>query len=399
MGIPPRIGIVGGGIVGLATAYQLTQRYPNARLTVIEKEDSVALHQSGRNSGVLHSGIYYRPGSLKAKNCQAGKQAMEAFCDREGIPYEKCGKVIVAVDDTQLPGLHDVYERGQRNGVTCRVIDRAELADLEPHAAGIAAIHVPDAGIVDYVAVCQRFALRLTEAGGALKTSARLIGVRSGDTVVLETTAGEVEVDWAINCAGLYCDRVATLARVTPEAKIVPFRGEYFQLADSATHLCRGLIYPVPDPRFPFLGVHLTRRIDGRVDAGPNAVLAFSREGYTKTDLRIGDLSEALFYPGFMRLALRFWRAGAGEMWRSLNKGAFVRALQQLVPELRADQLTPAPAGVRAQALSRAGALVDDFLIQQGPRFLHVINAPSPAATASLNIANLIAERLADGLD
>lgn len=395
----PRIGIIGGGIVGLATAHELGQRFPSARITLLEKEPDVARHQSGHNSGVLHSGIYYRPGSSKAKSCRAGKEAMEAFCEREGIPYERCGKVIVASDTSQLSALEAVYARGQQNGVSCRILGAAELGELEPHAAGVAAIHVPEAGIVDYVAVCQRFARRVTEAGGEIKTNTRLIGVVSRDALVLETTAGELEVDWAVNCAGLFCDRVAKMAGITPEAKIVPFRGEYYLLADEASHLCRSLIYPVPDPRFPFLGVHLTRRLNGHVDCGPNAVLAFAREGYTKGDIHPGDLAESLLYPGFMRLAWRFWRAGVGEMWRSFSKAAFVRALQRLVPELRAEHLVPAPAGVRAQALSAGGALIDDFVFQRGDRFLHVINAPSPAATASINIARLIVDEVAAGLE
>jgi (S)-2-hydroxyglutarate dehydrogenase len=389
------VAVIGGGIVGLATAYQITRQYPGKRVTVIEKESDLAHHQTGHNSGVLHTGIYYKPGSLKAVNCRAGKKAMEEFCAAEQIAYEICGKVIVAVDDGDLPALERIFERGQANGVNCEKIDTHRLAELEPHAAGICAIHVPEAGIVNYRQVCERLAQRVRERDGEVLMSTKVIGIsKNGDGVVVATSGGDVKARQAVNCAGLYCDRVTAMSGEKPAAKIVPFRGEYFELKPEAHHFCKNLIYPVPDPNFPFLGVHFTRMIDGSVECGPNAVLAFAREGYKKTDLNVADLVESLTYPGFLRMAAKYWRMGMGEMWRSVSKAAFVRALQRLLPEIRAEHLEPAPAGVRAQAVTREGSLVDDFLIQETDRVINVGNAPSPAATASLNIGKLIAERL-----
>jgi L-2-hydroxyglutarate oxidase len=391
--------IIGGGIVGLATAYQLTRRRPGLRLTLLEKEAELAAHQTGHNSGVLHSGIYYKPGSTKAVNCRAGKKAMEDFCAAEGIPFEVCGKVIVALDDGELPALEAIFRRGQANGVRCAFIDRDRLRELEPHAAGVRAVHVPETGIVDFRRVCLRLAQRVRERGGRVLTRARVTALResSGSLAVL-STGGDVEARLAVNCAGLHSDRVTALGGTRPAARIVPFRGEYYALRPAAHRLVRNLIYPVPDPSFPFLGVHFTRRIEGGVECGPNAVLAFAREGYRRTDVDLADLAATLTYPGFLRLAGRYWRTGLGEMWRSLSKAAFVKALRRLLPELRADDLEPAPAGVRAQAVGRDGAMVDDFLIQDGGRVLHVGNAPSPAATASLEIGDLIATRLLDRL-
>jgi L-2-hydroxyglutarate oxidase len=391
------VGIIGGGILGLTTAYHLTQQQPARRVVVLEKESGLAHHQTGHNSGVLHSGIYYKPGSLKAKNCREGKRAMEAFCAAEGIDYEICGKVIVATSEAELPALHNIYERGQANGVKCAIIDRAHLQELEPATAGIKAIHVPEAGIVNYKQVCQRLAERIRERDGSILTNTRVTGLRvQGGEVTLHTTAGEVRVKYVVNCAGLHSDRVAGMSGVKPEAKIVPFRGEYFELEPEAQHLCRNLIYPVPDPSFPFLGVHFTRMITGGVECGPNAVLAFAREGYTKTDINVRDLLETLTYPGFLRLAAKYWQTGLGEMWRSFSKAAFVRALQHLVPEIREEHLIAAPAGIRAQALRPDGALVDDFMIQETERVVNVCNAPSPAATASLNIGRLIVDKLSE---
>lgn len=394
--------VVGGGIVGLATAYRYTERFPDAVVTVLEKEAAVAQHQTGHNSGVLHSGIYYKPGSLKAINCRAGKKAMEAFCEREAIPYELCGKVIVAVDDGDLPALETIYERGQANGVNCERIGVERLAELEPHAKGVAAIHVPESGIVDYGAVCIRLAEKVAASGGRVVTGARVTSIRQTETeVVVSSTAGDFTADRAVNCAGLHSDRVARLSGDNPRAKIVPFRGEYFELREDAKHLCRNLIYPTPDPAFPFLGVHFTRMIEGndgasQVECGPNAVLAWAREGYGKTTLNVGDLAESLTYGGFLKMAAKHWRMGAGEMWRSVSKRAFVRALQRLIPEITADALEPAPAGVRAQAVTPDGAMVDDFLIDETDRVVNVLNAPSPAATASLNIGAHVVERLAE---
>jgi L-2-hydroxyglutarate oxidase len=387
--------IIGGGIVGLATAYRLGQRYPHRTITVVEKEPRLAEHQTGHNSGVLHSGIYYKPGSLKAENCREGRRAMQEFCEAEEIPFEICGKVIVAIDDADLPALEKIYARGQANGVACEMIDRARLAELEPHAAGIRAIHVPEAGIVDFPAACARLAERIVGAGGNIVTSARVVAIHHRhEDVAIETTAGEFTSKVLVNCAGLYCDRVTRLTGHKPQAKIVPFRGEYYELLPEARHLCRNLIYPVPDPKFPFLGVHFTRMIGGSVECGPNAVLALAREGYRWTNVNLRDLFESLTWPGFARMAARHWRTGMGEMWRSVSKAAFVTALARLIPEIQANHLTVAPAGVRAQAVARDGLLVDDFLIQQHGRVVNVLNAPSPAATASLNIGNLVVDRL-----
>lgn len=388
--------IVGGGIVGLATAYRLTERYPDVRVTVLEKESRIAQHQTGHNSGVLHSGIYYKPGSLKAINCRAGKLAMEEFCQREGVNFDVCGKVIVATSDAELPALDNIFERGKANGVVCEIIDSDRLAELEPHTRGVRAIHVPETGIVDYVEVCHRMADRVIAAGGCVVTGAKVYAVRRvGDELVFTTTIGEFTSNLAVNCAGLYCDRVAAIAGAVPEVKIVPFRGEYFELKPAAEHLVKNLIYPVPDPAFPFLGVHFTRMIGGGVECGPNAVLAFGREAYTRWRLNPSELSETLAYGGFRTMATKYWRTGMGEMWRSFSKGAFVRALQKLVPEIRAAHLVTAPAGIRAQAVRKDGQLVDDFLVEETEHFIHVLNAPSPAATASLNIGNLVVDRLA----
>ncbi|MCW8129832.1 MAG: L-2-hydroxyglutarate oxidase [Planctomycetota bacterium] len=389
------VAIIGGGIVGLATAYHVLQRHPGKRAIVLEKENGLANHQTGHNSGVLHSGIYYKPGSLKALNCRQGKQAMEAFCKAEGVEYEICGKVVVAVDEKELPALQRIHERAVANGVACELIGRERLLELEPHAAGVKALHVPETGIVNYRQVCERLGARIREGGGEIlfNAKARKVDARA-DEVVVETAAGEVHAKLAVNCAGLYCDRVARLAGRDPGAKIVPFRGEYYELKPEAKHLCKNLIYPVPDPSFPFLGVHFTRMVGGHVECGPNAVLAFRREGYRRRDIHLGELFESLTYPGFLRLAAKYWRSGMGEMWRSFSKRAFVKALQRLMPEIRAEHLEPAPAGVRAQALARDGSLVDDFLIVESDRMVHVCNAPSPAATASLNIGRTIVEKL-----
>lgn len=390
------LAVVGGGIVGLATAYQFTQRFPGRRVVVLEKDARVAEHQTGRNSGVLHSGIYYKPGSLRAVNCRAGKKAMEEFCAAEGIAHEICGKVIVAVTEADLPALERIHERGQANGVNCVLIDNARLAELEPHAAGIRAIHVPETGIVNYRQVCERLAERVRQAGGEILFHARVTTVRHyPDGVSVVSSGGERTASQLVNCGGLHSDRVAKLTGVKPGCQIVPFRGECFELKPAARKLCRNLIYPTPDPQFPFLGVHFTRMLDGSVECGPNAVLAFGREGYRFFDVNFRDLCGTLTYRGFLRMAIKHWRMGLGEMWRSLNKAAFVRALQRLVPEIRADDLETAPAGIRAQAVAPDGALVDDFLIVEGDRVVNVCNATSPAATASLQIGATVVDRLA----
>ncbi len=393
------VAIVGGGIIGLATAWRLQQRFPRIRLTLLEKEREVALHQTGHNSGVLHSGIYYKPGSLRAINCRLGKLAMQEFCDQEQIPYDLCGKVIVAVDNSELGQLERIYERGQANGVNCRLIDAAELKELEPHARGVKAIHVPEAGIVDYRQVCERLAARVVAAGGTVMTQSRVTAMfPRGERMVIESTGGEVETKYIVTCGGLQSDRLTRLSGQTPIAQIVPFRGEYYEVKPSAQHLCRGLIYPVPDPNFPFLGVHFTRMIHGGVECGPNAVFSFAREGYYRTSFNLFDFLESVTYGGFLRMAWKHWRAGSAEMWRSFSKTAFVDALQRLVPEIRSEDIVPAPSGVRAQALTPHGELVDDFLITENERVINVCNAPSPAATASLNIGNLVVDRLAPRL-
>lgn len=391
--------IVGGGIVGLATAYQISRRFPDHDVIVIEKEKVLAQHQSGRNSGVIHSGIYYRPGSLKAINCREGRLAMQSFCERYEIPHEICGKVIVATDEKELPRLAAIFERGIKNGIECEQLDADQLRAHEPYCHGIAAVHVRSAGIVDYRRVCFKLCELIQDAGGEVRTSTQLQSVskRNGE-IVVETNNGTLRTSLLINCAGLQSDRIARMCGHAPEVKIVPFRGEYFELTEAAQHLCRNLIYPVPDPAFPFLGVHFTRTIFGGVECGPNAVLAFAREGYTKWDINVRDLWDSIGYRGFQRLAAKYWSVGMGEMRRSYFRSAFLASLQRLIPSVSAKDLVPAPAGVRAQALRRDGSLVDDFVIQREGNFIHVLNAPSPAATSSLNIGSLIAEQSADVL-
>ena len=388
--------IIGGGIVGLATAYQFTLDYPLLKITLLEKEQQLAAHQTGHNSGVLHTGIYYKPGSLKALNCLEGKSRMEDFCRKEEIDFEICGKVIVAISEAELPALETIYQRGRTNGVSCEMINSEKLHELEPHVAGIKAVHVPEAGIVDYGQVCKRFAKHLqNNEDNQIHCSTKVIGIRHSENIVVETEQGEFEGRFLVNCAGLYSDKITAMTQ-PPESKIIPFRGEYYEVRPEKHHLCRNLIYPVPDPSFPFLGVHFTRMINGSLECGPNAVLAFAREGYTRSTVNVLELAEVLSYPGFIRLAAKYWRAGAGEMWRSFSKAAFVRALQRLVPEISADDLETAPAGIRAQAVLSNGKLVDDFLIQENKNIINVCNAPSPAATSSLNIGKHIVDIVAE---
>ncbi|WP_456428484.1 L-2-hydroxyglutarate oxidase [Rhodocaloribacter sp.] len=390
------IAIIGGGIVGLATAHYLAFHYPDRRLVVLEKEATPAAHQTGRNSGVIHSGIYYRPGSLKAENCREGRRALVAFCETEGVPYELCGKVIVAVREDERPRLRALLERGRANGVVCELIGPERLRAREPHAAGLEAIYVPEAGIVDYRAVSARLADRIRARGHEIRTSAEVCGmVERPDGLTLATAAGEVRARFVVNCAGLYADHVAKMSGQDPGVRIVPFRGEYYELKPHARHLCRHLIYPVPDPAYPFLGVHFTRMIDGRVECGPSAVLAFAREGYTFGTIHLRELAETLVYPGFLRMARRHWRKGLFEIRQSLSRRVYLASLRRLIPEITLDDLAPAPSGVRAQALRPDGELVDDFLITETDRVVNVCNAASPAATASLNVGRLVAERLA----
>ncbi len=389
------VAIVGGGIVGLATAMALA-RLSKASLIVLEAEQRLAAHQTGHNSGVIHSGLYYKPGSLKARLCVEGREALYRFCAERGLEHERCGKVVVASDERELATLALLEERGRANGLQgVRRLDADELREHEPHVRGRAGLHVPDTGIVDFAGVAGAYADVVREAGHEVRTGARLLEVRaSADGVQLETSGGSLRCRHLVNCAGLQSDRVARLCGVRPGLRIVPFRGEYYELVAARRSLVRNLVYPVPDPRFPFLGVHFTRTIDGAVEAGPNAVLAFRREGYDRFDVSLRDTIDVATYGGFWRLAGRFWRTGASEFLRSFSKRAFVRSLQRLVPELREEDVVRAGAGVRAQAVDPGGVLVDDFRIVDGEWAVHVLNAPSPAATASIAIGRHVAARI-----
>jgi L-2-hydroxyglutarate oxidase len=389
--------IIGGGLVGLATAWQLLRTGRAPTLTLLEKEPRVGAHQSTHNSGVLHAGLYYKPGSLKARLAVEGIREMTAYCRGKNIPHEICGKVVVAVDESELPRLRELEARGQANGLTgLRHLDRNGVRALEPHAAGVAALHVPEEGIVDYAAVCAALADDIAAMNGRIVTEAKVTELRETSAGwIAETTAGEFPGNFLINCAGLQSDRVCKLAGLDPEDRIVPFRGEYYQLRPESAHLVRHLIYPVPDPKFPFLGVHFTRLIAGGIEAGPNAVLAFAREAYGKTQWNARDLAEALSFPGLWKFLARHPRMAWDEGIRSLSKNLFCRSLQRLVPELRPEDLAPGGAGVRAQAISSEGELVQDFRLVAGHRALHVVNAPSPAATASLAIGREIVQRIA----
>lgn len=384
--------VIGGGIVGLAVALEITKRYPGLQLVLLEKEDSVGQHQSSHNSGVIHSGTYYKPGSLKAKLCVEGARAMVAFCRRHSIPYEICGKVIMATHEGEFPRLEELRRRGEANGLDgLRLIGVEELHEIEPHAGGMRALLVPSTGITDYAAVCFKYAELVGLQGGSILTSTQVTGLRQfSKEVAVETRNSAFSTRYLINCAGLFSDRISRMAGERPDVMIVPFRGEYYDLIPERSSLVRALIYPVPDPRFPFLGVHFTRRITGSVDAGPNAVFALRREGYQRSDFSLHDLASSLAFPGFWRMAARHWRSGLGEFQRSFSKPAFVRALQRLLPEIREDDLVPGTSGVRAQALTWAGVLVDDFYFVVSGKMLHVLNVPSPAATASLPIARTI---------
>jgi len=389
--------IVGAGIVGLATALQTSRRMPQTRVAVLEKEPGIARHQTGHNSGVIHSGLYYKPGSLKAKNCVAGATAMVEFCRKYGIPHEICGKVVVATDESERPGLDELMRRGTANGVPGLVmIGPEKLREIEPHCTGIAALHVPGTGITNYALVAQKYAELIEAGGGQIQTNCQVRSIaQNSNEVVLETTAGSIRASHVINCAGLHSDRIMRMAGEENGLRIVPFRGEYYEIIPNRRTLVRNLIYPVADPRFPFLGVHFTRRISGGIEAGPNAVLALKREGYRKTDFSVRDAIETALFPGFWRMSAKYWRSGVGEYYRSLNKEAFTHALQKLVPEIVSSDLEPAGAGVRAQALDGSGRLLDDFAIVRSKRMIHVCNVPSPAATASLVIGDQIAQMAA----
>ena len=386
--------VIGGGIVGLAVALEISRRFPRLRLVLVEKEERVARHQSGHNSGVIHSGVYYKPGSLKARLCVAGAAGMIAFCREHDIPHRVCGKVIVATSEEELPRLEELRRRGEANGVIgLRLVGTEELREIEPHASGLGALFVPSTGVTDYALVSEKYAQLTAAQGGTILPSAEVTSIhRRTDEIIVQTRRTAFSTYHLINCAGLFSDRISRMAGDEPQVMIVPFRGEYYDLVPARESLVRALIYPVPDPRFPFLGVHFTRHITGKVDSGPTAVLALEREGYRRTNVSLHDLASSLTFPGFWRMAAQHWRSGCGEYYRSLSKAAFVRALQRLLPEVCEADLVPGDSGVRAQAVRRDGALVDDFQIVPSARMLHVLNVPSPAATASLLIARTIVD-------
>lgn len=385
--------VVGGGIVGLATAYKLLLKKPKLKLLLLEKESSLAAHQTGHNSGVIHSGIYYKPGSLKAKNCIEGYHEMIRFCKEEGIAYDLCGKVIVATDLSEIPALNNIYQRGVDNGLTgIRKISADEIKEREPYVNGKEGIFVPQTGIINYKQVAERLGQKITDLGGEIAYHQEVTAITTtGSYSEIITRKATFQTRQVVTCGGLFSDRLARHTHPDLNLKIVPFRGEYFKIKDNRKYLVRNLIYPVPDPNFPFLGVHFTRMIDGAVEAGPNAVLAFKREGYSKTQIGLSELVETLAWPGFQKVASKYWKTGFGELYRSFSKAAFTRALQKLIPDIREEDLVPGGAGVRAQACDREGGLLDDFMIVEGAHAVHVCNAPSPAATSSLSIGETVA--------
>jgi L-2-hydroxyglutarate oxidase len=395
--VSKRVIIIGGGLVGLATAHKLPRHCPSARVTVLEKEAKVCAHQSGHNSGVLHSGLYYKPGSLKARLAVSGIREMLDFCREHAVPHDVCGKLVVAADESEVPRLRNLHERGMQNGLEgLRLLDREQMLEVEPHVGGVAGLRVPQEGIVDYAKVCEALLKEIEAKGGSVVLGAKVTSLRlaNGEWRV-GSTAGEHAADFVINCAGLHCDRVSMLAGEKREVRIVPFRGEYYQIRPERQHLVRNLIYPVPDPQFPFLGVHFTRLVHGGIEAGPNAVLAFAREGYRKTDVRLADLWDALTFSGLWRFLAKHKRMSWEELRRSFSRRLFCASLQRLVPEIREDDLAPGGAGVRAQAMSPEGSLVQDFCLLNRPHALHVLNAPSPAATAALAIGEEISSLVA----
>lgn len=385
--------IIGGGIVGLASAWNILKQNPGLKVAILEKEAQLAAHQTGHNSGVIHSGIYYKPGSLKAQNCIGGYHMLLDFCREHGIRFDLCGKLIVATDDWELPLLDNLYKRGLENRLDkISMVEQERLKEFEPHMRGIRAIHVPYTGIIDYTDVSLKLAELIEQMGGRIYTSQQAKDIRvKTDGVEVVTDYGVHSAKLMVNCAGLYCDKIAEMAGEKPDTRIIPFRGEYFMLKPEKRGLVRNLIYPVPDPNFPFLGVHFTRMIDGGIEAGPNAVFAFKREGYEKADVDLVELFESLTWPGFQKVATKFWKTGMGEFYRSFSKTAFTKALQKFIPEVQEDDLVPAEAGVRAQACDRTGGLLDDFKIIENNRAIHILNAPSPAATSSLSIGQTIA--------
>ena len=384
--------VIGGGIIGLATAMRVTEEFPDLKVAVLEKETEVAQHQTGHNSGVIHAGIYYAPGSQKANFCSTGGVLLREYCDKHNIKYDMCGKLIVAVNDNEVPMLMDLYERGTANGALgLKIIEKEEITDYEPHSTGVKAIFSPNTGIIDYAEVSKSYATQMMEAGGDLITGTELKSISEKDgQIYLETTEGTITAKKILNCAGLHADRVAKMMGVDMGVKIIPFRGEYFSLIPERSDMVKGLIYPVPNPNLPFLGVHFTRRVNGSVEAGPNAVLAFAREGYKKTKINFGDAFETLTYSGFLKMSLKYWTVGMKEQYRSLVKGSFVKSLQTLIPEITGKDLYSPGAGVRAQAVAKNGALLQDFSIAETENAIHVLNAPSPGATASLTISKYI---------
>ncbi len=384
--------IVGGGIVGLATGLNIIEKDPRKKILIIEKESAVAKHQTGNNSGVIHSGLYYKPGSLKAKNCIHGYNLLINFCKEYGVPFDLCGKIVVATDEKEIPLLKNLFERGAQNGLKdFKMLNEAQLKEYEPHVNGVAGFFVPQTGIVDYKVVAEKYADIFIQKGGELKLDEKVDDIRNSSDVTVVTSKSTYESKQLINCAGLYSDKIAKLTTPELNVKIIPFRGEYYKLRKEKEYLVKNLIYPVPDPNFPFLGVHFTRMMKGGVEAGPNAVLAFKREGYKRSDISFRELSETLAWPGFQKVAKKYWRTGLGEMYRSFSKAAFTKALQKLIPEIEEKDLVDGGAGVRAQACDRTGGLVDDFMIIEKPNVINVCNAPSPAATSSLSIGESVA--------
>lgn len=385
--------IIGGGIVGLATAFKIKKKNPSLHIAVLEKEPVLCRHQTGNNSGVIHSGIYYKPGSLKAQNCLNGYRELLEFSDEYGIPYDLCGKVIVATSEHELPTMENVYKRGVENGLHgLKKMGPDDIKEREPHCAGIAGIFVPQTGIINYTEVAYKYAELFQKAGGEIYTGEKVIDIKNTSGWEVITEKDHYQTSLVINCAGLFCDRIAAINEPDIHVRIIPFRGEYYMIKPERQYLVKNLIYPVPDPNFPFLGVHFTRMMKGGVEAGPNAVLAFKREGYKKTDFSITDTWQTFTWPGFMKISMKYWKTGLGEMYRSISKAAFTKALQRLIPEITEDDLIPGGAGIRAQACDKNGGLLDDFSIVEKPGMINVLNAPSPAATSSLSIGGTLAD-------
>lgn len=386
--------IIGGGIVGLATALKIKEAQPRLKVALLEKETQLAKHQTGNNSGVIHSGIYYKPGSLKAQNCIRGYHQLIEFCNKHGITYELCGKIIVATDKSELQAMNNVYQRGMENGLKgIRKINKEEIKEIEPYCSGIEGIHVPQAGIINYKQVAAAYAEQFKKAGGEIFLGEKIVNIRNNshtsDVITEKSTYTSTLV---INCAGLFSDKIAAINRDEVNVRIIPFRGEYYELKKEKHHLVNNLIYPVPDPNFPFLGVHFTRMIGGGIEAGPNAVFAFKREGYKRSDFNLSEVAESLAWPGFRKVATKYWRTGLGEYYRSFSKTAFTKALQKLIPDIQESDLVPGGAGVRAQACDRTGGLIDDFMILEDKHIINVCNAPSPAATSSLSIGQTVSQ-------